>query len=1208
MEKAHVTNHLEHPSEETTTPQMPLDFRKDPETTTNSGHSIEATPTPPIQMNDDSADCEEVKIKRSRKRRNGIHYGVLDLSSDEELDCEKPVKECSPKHGKRNGGSSKCSGSKFEKISARWCLEEGCRPDIDEAPAFYPTEEEFKDTLGYIASIRQKAEKYGICRIIPPPSWKPPCPLRVKSTWEHAKFTTRVQQVDKLQNREPMRKRSRNRCQRKRKRRKRLRFGMTRRRNISTSSENNDCAASDTDEKFGFQSGSDFTLKTFQEYADDFKEQYFGMKDICENFVDGEKDAMKGWRPSVEEIEGEYWRMVEKATDEVEVHYGADLETGVFGSGFPKASSSTDQNSDPYLLSGWNLNNFPRLPGSVLAFERGDISGVLVPWLYIGMCFSSFCWHVEDHHLYSLNYMHFGEAKVWYGVPGSDALKLEDAMRKNLPELFEEQPGLLHELVTQLSPSVLKSEGVPVYRVIQKSGEFVLTFPRAYHSGFNCGFNCAEAVNVAPMDWLPHGQCAVELYSEQARKTSLSHDKLLLGAAREAIKALWDVLVLGKQDSEKFRWQSVCQQDGVLTKAIKARVQMENKRRESIGSQLQVRRMDKDFDLSNERECFSCFYDLHLSAVCCECSPNRFACLSHANFLCSCEPARRFFLFRYHIDELNVLVEALEGNLNAVRQWAEGDLGLALPSGSSLREISENAKPEYASGPTDSLEKTISKLPKPIIDLNRPDMDDDSQARKVDHHEKRKSHRVQSPAALMETMMNDGNEPSEVDHVKTSEDVKAKRPLKDEIEFLDLGRSPVASTSASSKEGQYSSFFNLYTDKIPTGNRDRWLATNGNAVLMAPDVKEEPGCSSQSAVLGCNGVGIDKLNLENEPLMPTGRPWRSNSENRFSVPPNCSKEWAPAFLTSSCSSGTKYPKRSGAKLFGQDLHHLPHLPKALGSHHNQSSLDAGNGVPVEVSGTSHCLVELINFGTIIPGRKWCSKQAIVPKGFVSRVRFFNVLDPTKTCYYISEVVDSGILGPLFKVTMEEEPSVSFMHTCPTQCWKLVCEKLNKKISQEPSMVPSVKFPNSIDGYEMFGFLTPSIVKVIESLDPLHMCSEYWAAKSCSQLEREKTPEAGVILCVGIEAKEQHSRMNSSPANKKMLFGVNLASQENNKPKINSKSSAEEVQTVLGRLFKKANHEELKMMHQILNSGSGSDAWNAALYALTHEIQKNVHTQ
>lgn len=55
--------------------------------------------------------------------------------------------------------------------------------------------------------------------------------------------------------------------------------------------------------------------------------------------------------------------------------------------------------------------------------------------------------HVEDHHLYSLNYHHFGEPKVWYGVPGSRASALEDAMRKHLPDLFEEQPDLLNELV-----------------------------------------------------------------------------------------------------------------------------------------------------------------------------------------------------------------------------------------------------------------------------------------------------------------------------------------------------------------------------------------------------------------------------------------------------------------------------------------------------------------------------------------------------------------------------------------------------------------------------------------------------------------------------------------------------------------------------------------------------------------------------------------
>ena len=70
--------------------------------------------------------------------------------------------------------------------------------------------------------------------------------------------------------------------------------------------------------------------------------------------------------------------------------YGADLETGIFGSGFPSKSSQVGSAShEQYIKSGWNLNNFARLPGSLLSYESSDISGVLVPWLYVGMCFSS---------------------------------------------------------------------------------------------------------------------------------------------------------------------------------------------------------------------------------------------------------------------------------------------------------------------------------------------------------------------------------------------------------------------------------------------------------------------------------------------------------------------------------------------------------------------------------------------------------------------------------------------------------------------------------------------------------------------------------------------------------------------------------------------------------------------------------------------------
>lgn len=70
-----------------------------------------------------------------------------------------------------------------------------------------------------------------------------------------------------------------------------------------------------------------------------------------------------------------------------------------------------------YTSHPWNINNLPQAKGSVLRFVREDvggkpITGLMVPWVYVGSCFSAFCWHIEDHGLYSINYCHMGSPKV----------------------------------------------------------------------------------------------------------------------------------------------------------------------------------------------------------------------------------------------------------------------------------------------------------------------------------------------------------------------------------------------------------------------------------------------------------------------------------------------------------------------------------------------------------------------------------------------------------------------------------------------------------------------------------------------------------------------------------------------------------------------------------------------------------------------------
>lgn len=90
---------------------------------------------------------------------------------------------------------------------------------------------------------------------------------------------------------------------------------------------------------------------------------------------------------------------------------------------------------------------------------------------------------------------------------------------------------------------------------------------------------------------------------------------------------------------------------------------------------LESRKMEDDFCATAKRECPICYYDLYLSAIGCTCSPQKYTCLLHAKQLCSCAWREKYLLIRYEIDELNIMVEALDGKVSAVHKWAKEKLG-----------------------------------------------------------------------------------------------------------------------------------------------------------------------------------------------------------------------------------------------------------------------------------------------------------------------------------------------------------------------------------------------------------------------------------------------------------------------------------------------------------------------------------------------------
>jgi hypothetical protein len=502
---------------------------------------------------------------------------------------------------------------------------------IKEAPTYYPTEEEFEDPIAYICSIQQKAEEYGICKIRPPKgyaaNWNETC----CSEQTYRVMETKHQCVNRLQQGEAM------------------------------------------------PAGRTFAgLEKYKEMADEFERNWReAHAEAFEGVIggDSEEDARR--------VEDEYWRIVETNPNEAKVEnasllmtkninkkgellveYGSDVDARRFESGFAAGISGDPEDKEKHP---WDMFELAKHPDNMLRFVDDDIPGSTTPWVYCGMLFATFCWHVEDHYLASVNYSHKGAAKTWYGIPGEDAEKFEAIAKTAVPALFKENPDKLHHITVLVPPGQLIENKIRIVKLVQRPGDFVITFPRAYHSGFSHGFNVGEAVNFAPVDWIKMGRVASQNYvkGNGKRNAVFAHDRVVVTAAK-SLKTIFETTRsrgkwmahmarvlrtdLETLANELENWQSILNGEKRGDGFIK-------------GDPLTFFKCQNVPEVDGPNDCcFVCKAMPFAAVVRCQCEigQTHARCLSHWNRGCLCKQRERSVEMRISVSELRELAKALE--------------------------------------------------------------------------------------------------------------------------------------------------------------------------------------------------------------------------------------------------------------------------------------------------------------------------------------------------------------------------------------------------------------------------------------------------------------------------------------------------------------------------------------------------------------------
>ncbi|XP_050428448.1 uncharacterized protein LOC126838229 isoform X2 [Adelges cooleyi] len=465
--------------------------------------------------------------------------------------------------------------------------------DMVDAPTFYPTEEEFKDPLEYFETVKHVAQKFGVCRIVPPANFKPECKVS-----DDMRFTAYNQYVHKMMDRwgpnvhemivikkyletqsivlsnppliggmELDLPRLYHTVQELGGLKEVIELDKWSRvadlMKIPKSAQDRVTKLDDIYCKYLLPYDTlshDERQKLMNEVDKEWKQvcrkgdtenELFG--DVNDCITKGRSIALSAYYRvarntsamwfketqtnsklpgnsiKAEEVESMYWKQVEDKKNHICVLSGS-IDSGAEGYGFPTTKTAT------FTKHPWNLKVLTNNPVSVLK-SLGPIMGMTVPTIHMGMIFSACCWYKDPHGLPWIEYLHTGADKIWYSVPSDQSAKFRQAMKTLLPRAVAEGKNNHTWLAADsgmVPPSKLLEHGVTLTRTVQNPGQFLIVMPNAYTCNISTGYVISESVYFTQNGWLNNAEKIFQDLQRNCEPAAFSFEKLLINMSTDS--------------------------------------------------------------------------------------------------------------------------------------------------------------------------------------------------------------------------------------------------------------------------------------------------------------------------------------------------------------------------------------------------------------------------------------------------------------------------------------------------------------------------------------------------------------------------------------------------------------------------------------------------------------------------------------------------